>query len=209
MIRRARLAATLAAAAVLIGARANAQTLIDRVVVRVNDDIITQSDVTQARLLHLTPPEAVSDSAIVEALINRRLMLTEIARFPASEPTAAELAAHRQEWQAALGPQANVAELLRRAAMAGALLEGWLRDDIRIQAYLERRFLQSTVPRRDVLVKYYEEHPAQFVRDGVRQSFEEAQDEIRGKVAAEKRASDIARWLDGLRARADIVYIIR
>ena len=206
-MRRACLVAALAAAAVLIGPRANAQTLIDRVIVRINDDIITQSDVTQARLLRLTPPEAASDSAIVDALINRRLMLTEIARFPATEPTAAELAARRQEWQATLGPEANVADLLRRAGMTDALLDGWLRDDVRIQSHLARRFLQSTVPRRDQLLKYYEDHPAEFVRDGVRLSFDEAQDAVRKKVAEEKRASDIARWLDGLKARADIVYI--
>lgn len=205
-MRRACVAA-LAAAAIFIGAHASAQTLIDRVVVRVNDDIITQSDVTQARLLRLTPPEAMSDNAIVDALINRRLMLTEIARFPATEPAAAELAARRQAWQATLGSAATVAELLRRAGMTDALLEGWLRDDARIQAYLDRRFSQSTVPRRDQLLKYYEDHPAEFMRDGARLSFEEAQEDVRKKAAAEKRAGDIARWLDGLRARADIVYI--
>jgi len=199
--------AALAAAGLVIGARASAQTLIDRVIVRVNDDIITQSDVTQARLLRLTPAEAVADNSILDALINRRLMLAEIARFPASEPAAAELAARRQEWQATLGPQANVAELLRRAGMTEALLEGWLRDDVRIQAYLERRFLVSTVPRREELLKYYDDHPTEFVRDGVRVPFEDAQDEIRKKLMAQRRASNIARWLEGLKTRADIVYI--
>ena len=200
-------AAAAIAAAVLSGARADAQTLIDRIVVRVNNDIITLSDVSQARLLRLTPPEAASDSGIVEALVNRRLILAEIAKFPASEPTAAELAARRQGWQTSLGPQANVAELLRRAGMTEALLDGWIRDDVRIQSYLDRRFLATTVPRRDALLKYYQDHPAEFVRDGVRLSFEDAQEAIRTKVAAETRATNIAKWLDGLRARADIVYI--
>ena len=206
-MRRACAAAAIVAAVVFVAARADAQTLIDRVVVRINDDIITQSDVSQARLLHLAPPEAVSDNAIVEALVNRRLMLAEIARGPATEPTTAELAARRQEWQATLGPQANVQELLRRTGMTDALLDGWLRDDVRIQAYLERRFLASTVPRREELLKYYDDHPTEFVRAGVRIPFDEAQDEIRKKIAAQRRASNIARWLDSLRARADIVYI--
>ena len=205
-MRRAR-AAAIAAAILVIAAPARAQTLIDRVLVRVNADIITQSDVTQVRLLHLTPPEALSDSAIEDALINRRLMLTEISRGPASEPTQAELAARRQEWQTTLGPQANVTELLRRAGATDAFLEGWLRDDIRIQSYLEHRFLVATVPRRDVLLKYFDDHPAEFVRDGVRLTFDEAQEDVRRKVTAQQRASNIARWLDGLKARADIVYI--
>jgi hypothetical protein len=205
-MRRAWAAAAIAAA-VLWGARADAQTLIDRVVVRVNNDIITLSDVSQARLLRLAPPEATSDSGIVEALINRRLILAEIVKFPASEPTTAELAARRQEWQATLGPQADVGELLRRAGMSDALLDGWLRDDVRIQSYLDRRFLATTIPRRDALLKYYEDHPTEFVRDGARLSFEEAQPDIRTKVAAQTRAANIAKWLDGLRARADIVYI--
>lgn len=200
-------AVAIAVAVVLLAARASAQTLIDRVLVRVNDDIITQSDVSQARLLHLAPAEAASDKAIEDSLVERRLMLTEISRGPASEPTPEELAARRQAWQATLGPQANVAELLRRTGMSEVLLEGWLRDDVRIQTYLDRRFTSATVPRREELVKYYEDHPAEFVRNGARVPFDEAEPDVRKRVAAERRAGNIARWLEGLKARADIVYI--
>jgi hypothetical protein len=109
-----------------------AQVELDRIVSRVAGRIITLSDVRQARELRLVE-DTSSDAAAVRALENRWLILGEIGRAaplpPASE---AEMAARRAEWQAAAGGRA--------AAMSDVDVQAWLRDDLRIRAYLDRQF---------------------------------------------------------------------
>jgi len=48
--------------------------------------------------------------------------------------------ARRHEWEASLGPGADIPKLLDRAGLSETGLVAWLRDDVRIQAYLEQRF---------------------------------------------------------------------
>ena len=197
----------LAFALTVVASAAHAQTLIDRVLVRVNGDIVTLSDVRQARLLKLVPAAAGTDDAIADAIVSRRLMLVEIARYSTSEPAPDALAQRRKEWESSLGTGANVSDLLRRGGMTDAMISTWLRDDLRIQAYLDRRFPQSTIPRRDALLKYYQDHLPEFTQNGEVIPFDTAEPKVREKVAGETRAKQIAQWIDGLKSRADITYI--
>lgn len=117
-----------------------AQTRIDGVLLKFGGDIITDSDVRQARVLKLVDAANDSDQAYVDALVDRRLMLAEIRRSPPSEPSAAAIDAKRRQWEARLGAGADAAALLARAGLTDAGLRGWLRDDLRIQSYLDQRF---------------------------------------------------------------------
>ncbi|MEO7191248.1 MAG: hypothetical protein ABI051_09345 [Vicinamibacterales bacterium] len=117
----------------------DAQVELDRILSRVNGRIVTQSDVRQARLLKLVD-DVGSDAAIRRQLENRLLTLNEVSRAAALPPsTDAEMSARRQAWEAALGG-ANVASLLAQVAMNESDLESWLRDDVRIRAYMQRQF---------------------------------------------------------------------
>lgn len=126
-------------------ARGQQPVIIDRIVSVVGGSIIRLSDVRQARMLKLLPAAGDSDAAIQRALENRYLELAEVARFPPAEPTAADVAARRRRWETSVGAS-DVADLLARAGMSSATLDGWLRDDIRIERYLDRRF--ASVPNR-------------------------------------------------------------
>jgi hypothetical protein len=114
------------------------QAELDRIVARVNNRIITQSDVRRARTLRLVS-DVTSDNATLRELENRMLMLAEVARSPAPAPTTDEaLARRRAEWEAALGGQA--AGLLAGSSMTEKALQMWFRDDVRIESHLERQF---------------------------------------------------------------------
>jgi hypothetical protein len=104
---------------------------LDRIVSRVHGRIITQSDIRQARDARLVD-DVSSDAAARRALENRWLILAEISRAaPLPAPTDADLAAHRSEWQASAGG---------RTSMPEAEIQTWMRDDLRIRAYLDRQF---------------------------------------------------------------------
>lgn len=131
--------------AAVVAATAPAQTELDRIVARVNGHVITASDVRQASALKLVGGD--SDDAVLRALENRRLLLDEIARpgaVPIPPTTGADLAARRTAWEASLGGAAEAHRRLAAAGMTDAGLEAWLRDDLRVAAYLLRQF--GTLP---------------------------------------------------------------
>jgi hypothetical protein len=128
-----------------------AQVTIDRVLSRVSGEIITQSDVRQARLLKLfgaRGDDQASDAAIQRELENRRLILIEVARAALPEPTAERRAARRREWQASLGGSADVPKLLERTGMSDTAMDDWCRNDLRIDAFLAERFKSVPAPDR-------------------------------------------------------------
>lgn len=117
-----------------------AQFEVDRIVSRVDGRIITQSDIRQARTLHLVEDTA-SEEATRRALENRLLVLNELKRAAPLPPVGDEdLRARRGEWTAALGPGADAGALLRQGVMSEPDLDAWMRDDLRIRAYLRRQF---------------------------------------------------------------------
>jgi hypothetical protein len=112
---------------------------IDRVLQRVEGEVITTLHVRRARLLNLTPG-AGTDQAILRELVNRRLMLFEVARFNPDPPSEEAVAEARRAWETALPAGADVPALLARAGMRPAALDGWFRDALRLRAYLAQRF---------------------------------------------------------------------
>jgi hypothetical protein len=135
------LAATASAAA------AQTPIEIDRTLQRVNGAAIMTSDVRQARILRLLTPPPASDDAVLTALENRLLMLSEAARSGIGEPAAAQIAARRQAWAALWPSPAELAAQIHRSGMTDRGLDGWFRDDLRIDLYIEQRFPPD--PKRD------------------------------------------------------------
>jgi hypothetical protein len=115
-----------------------AQVEVDRIVTRVNGRIITQSDIRQARTLKLVD-DAASDEGARRSLENRLLILNELNRASPLAPASEEdIDARRAEWRNALGANADAA--LGKTAMSESDLQGWMRDDLRIRAYMKRQF---------------------------------------------------------------------
>jgi hypothetical protein len=112
-----------------------AQVELDRILSRAGGRIVTQSDVRQARALGLVD-DTSSDEAVRRALEDRWLILNEIGRAAPLVPVSeAELAARRGEWEAGGGAGRASVPMIGEAD-----LETWLRDDLRIRAFLLRQF---------------------------------------------------------------------
>jgi hypothetical protein len=119
---------------------AAAQAEIDRVLVRVGDEVITQLDVRRARLLKLVPASATTDADIQRELENHWLMTIESARFSPAPPDQAAIEAERERWLARLGPGTDPTAALERAGMSEAELTTWFRAELTIRTYIEGRF---------------------------------------------------------------------
>ena len=179
--------------------------VVDRMLAVVNGDVITLSDARAARRLRLLPGVAsMDDETLVGQLIERRLVLAEVARYAPAEPTAEQMAARRRAWAAGLPAGADVPKLLLSVGMREASLTSWLRDDQRIASYLDQRFTAAAQPTREQALAYFALHEADFAVGGVIPQFSTVEADVRRRVAADRRATRIREWIESLKQRAEI-----
>jgi hypothetical protein len=82
-----------------------------------------------------------------------------------------------------------------------------LREDLRIERYLARRFPSARQPTEDEVAAYFLEHIEEFQTDGVPQSFEVARDDAQRRLSAQLRQELIDDWTAGLSRRADVFLV--
>lgn len=185
----------------------DAQQVLDRVVARVGRDAILLSDVRAAAALGIVAPVRGEDpeASAVQQLIDRHLMLAEVARFPPPEPDPAVVDVQAAAMRAHAG--AGLDALLRSTGIDERRIREMARDSVRIEAYLNQRFAATLQVTDEDVRRYYETHPGEFLRDGVPISFEDAEPAARQRAAAERRQMVIRNWIAGLRGRADVTLV--
>jgi len=181
-----------------------AQQLLDRVVAIVNGYAITLSDVKAALALGLVdvPPEA-GEQAVIGLLVDRQLVLAEVARFAPPEPPPAAVAREVAAINARTG--GRLAAVMETTGVDEERLRDIARDTLRIDAYLNQRFGPTVQLTEEEVLQYYRMHPDEFTRDGRLMPFAEAGDLARERASVERRTATVAQWMRDLRARADIL----
>jgi hypothetical protein len=192
--------------ALILFAGVSRAELIDRVMGVVNGEIITLSDIRGALRFELIPADASQDplDAALQRLIDRTLLVGEVERYLPPEPPAETIekaaAAVRSKFKDAL----EFETVLTRYGFSQEELYRFLRDSLRIDAYLDQR-LSSVPPASEAdLLRYYRDHQAEFGQAGVTRPFEEVRGEVVARIASTARETFITELLAGLRRRADI-----
>jgi len=182
----------------------DAQQLLDRIVAAVGRQPIMLSDVRIAMALGLVTP-APGDNAVAaatEQLIDRQLMLMEVARFQPPPPDVAAIKTEMASLNARAG--AGLPALIESTGLTDARLERLARETLLIQAYLAQRFGAAVLASESDAREYYDAHRDEFARDGVVRPFEEVEQLARERAAAARRRATITAWLTALRNRADV-----
>lgn len=190
-----------------------AQQLLDRVVARVGASAITLTDVRAAIGLGIVEAPAAQQSApgirtepaqaVVRQLIERRLALAEVARFPPPEPAAPAIEIEIARMKAHAG--SGLDGLMRDTGLDEQRLRDMARDTLRIQGYVDQRFGTSVQVSEDDVRRYYDAHQQEFTSDGRQLSFESAEAAARQRASDERLRSIVGQWLMDLRARAEVV----
>jgi hypothetical protein len=115
-----------------------AQQLLDRVVARVGTAAITQTDVEAAVAFGVVDPKAGDP---VKLMIDRRLMLAEVNRFPPPEPDMRAVQALMVNMKVTAGPDVNA--VMKRTGVDDNRLSELARETLRIQSYVLQRFGNS------------------------------------------------------------------
>jgi hypothetical protein len=175
----------------------------DRLVAVVTGQPIMASDLRAARALDLVPGAAVlDDAALLDRLIVRELMRAEVERF--STVTDVDRDVPLRSDAAERAARAGEAGLAALGLSPGRLV-AWLEDDARIERYMRQRFEAAAQPSDDEALTWYQIHERDFLVDGRPRPFADVRDEIRARLAAERRQSLIDDWIAGLRRRAIVV----
>lgn len=178
--------------------------LLERTLAVVGGQAITASDVVLATRLGLIEAQSgPSPTPPITRLIERLLMLHEVARFAPPEPDSAVVAARGTEIRQRAGTPGELQAILDRAGVTLDHVDAWVRDDLRIAAYLDQRFASAGAPTVPEVDGYYQEHLDEFFRAGVSQ--EEAVRQSRERLTQERRRALIADWLADVRRRTDVL----
>jgi hypothetical protein len=186
-------------------ASVSAQQLLDRVLARIGTEAITQTDVQALVYFGLVEAQTPTDPAAVRQVIERQLVLRELARFPPPEPPEVAVDQQLALMKARVG--ARLDEVMRLTGLDEARLRALARDTLRMRTYFEQRFGLTTQVGEEEARKYFDEHRDQFTRDGVALTFEEAAADARQRAAAERIGRSVAQWLQDLRVRSDVVLV--
>ena len=188
---------------------AGAQEVLDRVVARVEGTPIMLSDARAAIRLGLieTTPGVDPILSSVRQLVERRLVLAEVARYAPAEPDPTMLNAHVNSLKARVGATGDLSSLEKTTGYGEAQIREVARDTLRMQAYLNQRFGSSVQPSDDEVGQYYRTHLDEFTENGRVLPFVEAEPVARQKAAAERRGAMIFQWMRELRQRANVVEL--
>lgn len=117
--------------------------VIDRIMAVAASQPITLSDIAAARRFHLIEvPAGTADPTgyVLDRLIDRSLMLTEVDRFQPPEPDATEITRRIDEMQARSGSTENFEKDLAVTGTTREQLRRFVRDGLRLETYLNQRF---------------------------------------------------------------------
>jgi hypothetical protein len=197
--------------------------IIDRILAVVDGVIIMQSDVAAAIRLKRVPsaggPSTSSGSsrassgdaadptgAALDRLIERQLILAEVDRYAPPDPAEADIDRHLSDLRSQAGAEFD--RILLLSGIGVEQLRREVRDDLRIQAYLQQRF-GAIQPTEEEILQYYRDHPASFSVNGAVRSFDDAHDVARAALIAERRGQTIRDWMSDLRRRANVTVLPR
>ena len=211
MIRHALCSSIVALAIACAGAASARAEIIDRVLAVVDGQVITLSDARAALQFALIPADVSLDPirAAMQRLIDRHLLLDEVERYAAPDPPPAEIEAALNAIQAKYQDPLAFEIALNQTSMSREELRRFLRDTIRIEAYMRQRFATAVQISEDELVRYYREHQPEFMAGGKPRPFEEVREQIRAALAVTQREAFVQQWLEGLRRRGavQVVYL--
>jgi hypothetical protein len=113
--------------------------IIDRTLAIVSGRTVTLSDARTALALGLVEGSDV-DVAVIQRLVDRELMLREAERYQPPEPVSEQVQAALDAVARRAGGEEALSRVLASGGFSPERLRGWVRDDLRVAAYVQQRF---------------------------------------------------------------------
>jgi len=178
--------------------------IIERLLATASGQLIMASDVAAVRRFGLVPPSD-TDRQVVEQLVNRALILAEVERYAPPEPPeeviAAGLARARGRFASDEAFQAALLEL----GLDEGMIRSRIRQDLRIEAYLNQRFVVAQPTEQEVAAAYNAD--PRFA-GAAAPSLDAVREELARGLVDERRTARVTEWVNGLRNRSRVTILI-
>lgn len=200
-----------------------AQKVVDKTVATIGDgsgvpELITYSDLLWQLALQpnvpLSPPTSPDLNRALQLLINQRLFALEAERVPRAAPNEDDI---NKEIKRVLALFPSTADFERRLQTVGFEsvkddnFERMMAQRVAIEKYLDFRFRSFAVITPEDEAKYYREiYVPEFRRKNpglLTPPLDEKRAEIKNFLTEEKVASDIEKFLDDAKSRAEIIVL--
>jgi hypothetical protein len=192
-----------------------AQKLIDQIVMIVNGDPITRSDLIWSLALDpLAPdPSGVVSSDILsqklDAMLDQRLIEQEAARMPQAEVTKADVDKALAELISRFPSEARFHDRVGAVGLTSNRIDFLIKQRIQIAKFIDFRFRSFVFVADQEIKKYYDEQLAPEVQKGgaVPPALDQVKDKINDLLKQQKINDEIDRFLKDARQRADITRL--
>jgi len=182
-------------------------TIVDRVVARIGNDVITLSDVRElAAYQRLAGREPAKDSELLRELIDQWVVTNDAAAARFSAPSAQQVDAEFTALRNQVGTPEQFAVRLRQLNLSEQEVRNLVARQVFLDAYLERKFRAvARVPAGEVEKYYDEEFAPQLKR---RNQPVPPLDDVRDSITDVLMERDITQraqqWIDQARAQLEI-----
>ncbi|HLG13675.1 MAG TPA: hypothetical protein VJH03_03995 [Blastocatellia bacterium] len=191
------------------------QKTIDAILVLVNDDIITRTDLLWSLALDPKAPSpagAVNSELLrqkLDVMIDERLVAQEAARIPAADVSRDEINAARTTLIAGFGSEAAFRQRVESVGLTSDRIDDLIRRRILIDRFIDFRFKSFVFVSEQDVKRYYDEHLAPELRRAgqIAPPLERVRDRIVPIVKQEKVNEEVDRFLNTIRQRAEIVQL--
>jgi hypothetical protein len=188
-------------------AAAQGTRVVDRIVARVEGDIVLQSQVRElAAFQQLIEGRAESDDRLLEELIEQWMVETEASasRFP--EPAQSEVDRELQRLQEHFGSSESYAARRNELGLSSTQVRSLLARQIFVERYLDYKFRPSVqIESSDVDAYYQKELLPELARKNQPAPGRSAVDQQIRELLAQKKITELtAKWLDETKSRLKI-----
>lgn len=184
--------------------------IVDRIVARVEDDILTLSEVRElARYQQLVDGRAEAESKLLDRLIDQWILTREAAAARFGPPSDADadraLSALEKNFDSREAFRARLAAL----GLSAEALRRLIRTQLHLTQYLDYRFRPAAQFGREEVEKYYREQlvPQLAARGQAAPPLENVTEQIRELLTQREISERAARWLEEARSRTRIEIV--
>ena len=189
-----------------LAAQAPRGDLIERTLAIVGTQVITLSDARAAIRLGLVEAGREAEPmSVTQLLVDRELVLREVQRYAPPAPSEGSVDARMSEIRKRLPGADQLSRALEETGFTESRLRAWVRDDLRVVAYLAQRFASASTPTDAEVTAAFAQQRADFERSGT--TFEQAAPRLRERLMASRRRELIADWVSDLRRRTEVVVL--
>lgn len=194
-------------------ASAAAGEIIDRIAVTAGRQVITESQIAEeARLASFLNGEPLETSReakqkIAERLVERTLLLRDIARYRYPQPGAAAVAAMKAPLVARSGGEAGYAAALQAHGLSEAQVDRHLALQLQVVSYIDQRFRGGQIEEADIAAAYQKRTEEWRNRNsGEPPPLEAVRGEIAALLGRQQADRALDNWLRDERSRERIVW---